>query len=62
MYQVSDIGERLQRNLRAVESTATRSATRLQLSGTAVPAFRLRLTAILGAARLVEDILDRGRQ
>ncbi len=62
MDEVSDIGQGLQRDLGAVEGATARRAARLQLLGTALFAFGLRLVRILAATRLVEHFLDGGRQ
>jgi len=61
VHQVSYVGERLQRDLCAVEGAAARSAARLQLLGATLLALGIRLVGIPGTARFVEDALDRSR-
>ena len=60
--QMGHVGKRLQRDLGAVEGAAAGGTAGLQLLGAALLAFGLGFVGILAAARLVEDILDGGRQ
>ena len=61
MDEMGDIGDRLQRDLGAVEGAAAGGSAGLQLLGAALLALRFRFVLVLAAARLVEDVLDRGR-
>ena len=62
VHQVRDIGNRLERDFRAVERAAARRAARLQRLGAPFLAFLLGLALIDAATRLVQDILDFIRQ
>nr|WP_202816495.1 hypothetical protein [Immundisolibacter cernigliae] len=62
MHQVRHVGDRLQRDLGAVEGATAGRAAGLQLLGATLLALLVRLALVLVATGLVEDVLDRARQ
>ena len=62
MNEMRDVGDWLERDLRAVERATSRRTARLKRFGTALLALFLRFALILLATRFVEDILDFVRQ
>jgi len=62
MNEVSHVGDRLERDFRAVESATAGGPTGLQLLGAALLALFLGLALVLAATGLIEDLLNPVRQ
>ena len=62
MHQVHNVGNRLQRDFRAIERAAAGGSTRSQRLGATLFALGFILALIFIAGRLVEDLCDPGLQ
>jgi hypothetical protein len=58
VHEVGNVGNRLKRDLGAVKGASSGRAAGLQLLRAALLTLRLGLVLVLGAARLVENLLD----